>query len=254
MRLRAVIADDEPLARSRIRTLLADEPDVEVAAECRNGTETVAAVRTQDPDLLFLDIHMPEMDGFQVLEALARARVPDVVFVTAHDQYAVRAFEVHAADYLLKPFDRSRFRDALERVRQHLRQARPDRGLDERVLAVLEELRTRARPLRRFVVKSAGRIIFLDADQVQCIEAGGNYMRLYVRDKLYTIRDTMTHLENRLDPDQFMRIHRSWIINLAHIDEIHPWFHGDQVVVLRGGRKVQVGRGYRGKLARLLQM
>ena len=210
MRLRAVIVDDEPLARERVRELLGEESDVEVVAECADGVEAVAAIRREDPDLVFLDVQMPEMDGFEVLDALDAETLPAVVFVTAYDRYALKAFDVHAVDYLLKPFDRARFRSALDRARLDLRS--DDAG--RRILALVADLRRERRPQQRIVVKAAGRVFFLRPDEVDWMEAAGNYVRPHVGKEAYLVRETMKGLEERLDPDTFIRVHRSRIVNL----------------------------------------
>lgn len=252
MKHRAIIVDDEPLARERIRQLLASEADVEVVAECRDGHEAVAAVRELDPDLAFLDIQMPEMDGFDVLAELAGNRLPVIVFVTAYDQYALRAFEVHAIDYLLKPFDARRFRDALGRAREQVA-ARGAAAINQRMAGLLDDLQARRRYLQRFVVRTAGRILFVSAREVEAIEADGNYMRLYGDRDAYLIRDTMEGLAAKLDPQRFLRVHRSWIVNVDHIQELQSWFQGGWVVVLRRGRRIHVGRRYHEALSGLLE-
>ena len=245
--LRTIIAEDEPLARERIRSLLNAEADIELVAEAADGRSAVAAIEEHAPDLLFLDINMPELDGFGVLSEIGLDAVPAVVFVTAFDQFAVQAFEAHALDYLLKPFDEDRFRDALARARVAIR-TRAAGDLDRRLTHLLEDL---GRPawLERVAVKSGGRIIFLRTDQIQWIGAEGNYARLHIGgNRSWLLRETMNRLEERLDPRRFLRIHRSTIVNTDAITELEPLFQGDYVVILRGGDRITSSRGYRANL------
>ena len=251
MMIRALIADDEPLARERIRTLAAADPELEIVGECAHGREAVEAIRREAPDLLFLDVQMPGLDGFGVLQAVGPERMPATIFVTAYDRYALRAFEVAAVDYLLKPFDRERFQKALRRAKGWLRQKRRDVSQDDvnrRLLAALESLRPEPRYLERLMVKSAGRILFLPAAEIDWIEATGNYVRLHAGRDAHLLRDTMRNLETGLDPARFVRIHRSAIVNIERVQEMHPWFHGDFEVLLRGGRRLTLSRGYRHRL------
>ncbi|HEX8651733.1 MAG TPA: LytTR family DNA-binding domain-containing protein [Pyrinomonadaceae bacterium] len=250
-KIRALVVDDEPLARERIRSLLENEPDVLVAGECADGHAAVEAIFELKPDLVFLDVQMPEVDGFGVLEALSGAPLPAVIFVTAYDQYALRAFDVHALDYLLKPFDRERFQRALERARTQLQGERSGE-IDRRLLALLKEIKTEPKALERLVIKSAGRVFFLKAEEIDWIEAAGNYVRLHTGSESHLLRETMNALEARLDPHQFLRIHRSTIINIERIKEMHPLFRGEHVVILRDGTRLTLGRGYRDKLQELL--
>ncbi|MEZ5318964.1 MAG: LytTR family DNA-binding domain-containing protein [Vicinamibacterales bacterium] len=246
--LRAIIADDEPLARERLRSLLGEDTGVEVVAEARDGQEAVDAIRTHAPDLVFLDVQMPKLDGFEVIAAVGPDRMPPVVFVTAYDQHALRAFEVQALDYLLKPFDADRFQSALERVRRQV-DSRESSDLGRRLLELVSTLRPE-RPARaeRLVVKSGGRLFFLRADEIDWIEAAGNYVRLHVGTDGHLLRETMTSIESRLDPDLFFRIHRSHIVNIERIKELQPWFNGEYVVILRNGTQLTLSRGYREKL------
>ena len=249
-RIRAIIVDDEPLARERIRTLLREESDMEIAAECGDGRKAVAAIRRHAPDLVFLDVQMPELDGFGVLEAVGAERVPVVIFVTAYDKYALRAFDVHALDYLLKPFDRERFHRAIDRARAQLRGQRD--AADRRILALLNEVRGAPKRLERLVVKSVGRVFFLRTDEIDWIESAGNYVKLHVGREAHLVRETMSALEAQLDPGMFVRIHRSTIVNLARIRELQPMFHGDYVVLLRDATELTLSRNYRDRLQRLL--
>jgi two-component system LytT family response regulator len=250
-KIRTVIVDDEPLARERIRALLDDETDVEVVGECRDGDEAVETVRRQRPDLLFLDVQIPERSGFEVLEALGNDLSPVVVFVTAYDQYALQAFEVHAVDYLLKPFDEDRFKKALDRAREALR--RPRGGeVNERLLSLLKDLKQPAAYLDRLVVKSAGRLFFLRTEEVDWIESAGNYVCLHIGPESHLLRETMNGVEERLDPARFVRIHRTAIVNIDRVKELQPLFHGEYQVVLRDGTQLTLSRGYRERLQEVI--
>jgi two-component system LytT family response regulator len=251
MKIRALIVDDEPPARELIATLLRDEPDVEVVGECGNGRRAVAAIRDLSPDLVFLDVRMPGLDGFGVLAELPPERWPLVVFVTAYDQHAVRAFEVHALDYLLKPFEYDRLREAVRRAR--LKLDRRDGAMEQtRLLALLEELQNKAQSWNRMVVREGGRMVFLKPDEIDWIEADGNYLRLRVGAKSYLLRETMNSAEARLADKKFLRISRSALVNLERIKEWQPLFHGDSVLVLKDGTRLTVTRVYREKLERLV--
>lgn len=235
--------DDEALGREKLRTLLALEPDVEIAGECADGLEALASIERDPPDLVFLDVQMPELDGFEVLEAMGEPRVSAVIFVTAYDQYALRAFEVHALDYLLKPFDRERFQDALARARTHAAAGgeQPAPGLR----ALLDEVRrTRARS-QRLIVKSGGRVFFVRVEDVEWVQAAGNYVELHAGTERHLLRETMQSLLARLDPERFVRIHRSMLINLHQVHHVKVGESGEYSVVLRNGRALRVGRAFR---------
>jgi two-component system LytT family response regulator len=246
-----MIVDDEPLARQRIRTLLEKEPDIAVIGEYADGRSASAALREQQPDLVFLDVQMPYQDGFAVLAALDGQRLPAVVFVTAYDRHALRAFEVHALDYLLKPFDRSRFSKALDRARAQLRKER-HADANQRLLGLLEEVKGTKKPLERLVIKSAGRVYFVRLEEIDWIEAAGNYARLHVGSETHLLRETMNGLEARLDGNRFLRIHRSTIVNVERIRELQPTFHGDYAVILQDGTELTLSRGYRDRLQEIL--
>jgi two-component system LytT family response regulator len=247
MKIRTLIVDDEPIARARVLALLGDEADVEVVGECSNGAEAVAAIETKAPDLVFLDIQMAEMDGFELARALGPSRMPAVVFVTAYDEYALRAFEVHAVDYLLKPFSADRFRAALSHAREQLSQ-RHATNLGRQILDLLPEINRQAPGRERMVVKSSGRIYFVRTSDIDWCEAAGNYVRLHVGQQAHLVRDTMAHIEADLDPNQFVRIHRSAIVNVDRIQELQSTFGGEYVVLLRGGKRLTLSRGYRDAL------
>jgi two-component system LytT family response regulator len=243
--MRVLIVDDEPLACERLRTLLAAEPGIEIAGECHDGRSALQAIRDLAPDLVFLDVQMPEMDGFAVIEALPSP--PAVIFVTAFDQFAIRAFEVCALDYLLKPFDRERFAKALARGRAEC-ERRSASDLGARMQSLLAELRGRKKYLDRIVIRAGGRVIFLRAEELDWIEAAGNYVRLHSGAEEYLYRETLSRMEAALDPACFARIHRSTIVNTERIKELHPLFRGDYTVVLRDGRRLTLSKPYRPRL------
>jgi two-component system LytT family response regulator len=237
MKLRVIIADDEPLARERVREFLASEPDVEIVAECRNGTETVRAVEQHRPDLLFLDVQMPRLNGFEVLEALASEQIPAVIFMTAHDQHAIHAFEVNALDYLLKPCTEERFKKAVHRARVQLQ---AERVTDPNLAALLKHLRAGAGAAPRILVRSPERIVFLKPDEIDQVEAAGNYVVLHAGKERHILRETMTAMEARLSSSGFMRINRSLIVNLSRIREVQPQTGGQFAVVLKNGTRLDM--------------
>jgi two-component system LytT family response regulator len=246
-KIRVLIADDEPLARERLTSLLASEPDVDLVAQATDGEEAATAIHDHSPDLVFLDVQMPQMDGFEVIETVGTDKMPLVIFVTAYDQHALKAFQVRALDYLLKPFDRERFRDALQRARKQLE--RDETGdLGRRLLALVKDLRRDQPRAERLVVKSGGRLFFLRTDEIDWVEAAGNYVRLHVGPSSHLLRETMNAIEGRLDPEKFFRIHRSRIVNMERIQELQPWLNGEYAVLLRTGTRLTLSRGYREKL------
>jgi two-component system, LytTR family, response regulator len=248
LKIRTLIVDDEPLGRERIRSLIGDDAEIEVVGECSDGMQAVAAIERTRPDLVYLDVQMPEMDGFAVLDAIAGERMPAIIFVTAYDRYAVHAFEVHALDYLLKSFDRERFQDALRRAKEQVRRAQE--GLwNERLTGLLEDLQARQTRLTRLVIRSAGRIFFLRVEDIDWLEAAGNYVSIHVGRESHLIRETLQSVEGRLDPEKFLRVHRSTVVNCDRIKELQPLFHGDYVVRLRDGTELTLSRNYREKLA-----
>jgi len=251
MTIRAVIVDDEPLARRRIRSLLVEAEDVEVIAECANGKEAIQAIEESPPDLLFLDIQMPELDGFDVLQAIGVGHVPVVIFVTAYDQFALRAFEAHALDYLLKPFDDERFEAALQRARERIRQQQGG-DLDRRLRALLEEVRGDRGYLQRLAVPTGHRSVFIRTEEIDWIEAERNYIRLHVGGRAYLLRESLSRIESALDPATFCRIHRSTIVNIDRIQAVEALFGGAYLVVLHDGTKLTSGRGYRRNLHALM--
>lgn len=252
-RVRALVVDDEPLARRRVLRLLKDEPDIEVVGECADGREAVDAIRTEAPDLVFLDVQMPEVGGFEVVEAVGPERMPAVIFVTAFDQYAVKAFEVHALDYLLKPFPRARFARAVERVRDEIRRGRAKGDSGGQLLSLLQDLRREGRYLERLAVQTGGRVIFLRVEEVDWIEAEGNYLRLHVGGESHLVRGTMKAMEARLDPERFIRIHRSTLVSVDRIREVQPWFRGEHVLILRDGTRLTTGGEHGKRLREILR-
>jgi two-component system LytT family response regulator len=260
-KIKVLIVDDEPLARDKIRGMLKGKEDMEIVGEAGNGKEAVSAIRKHEPDLLFLDVQMPEMDGFGVLQTIGPSLLPMVVFVTAYDRYALQAFEVYALDYLLKPFDRERFEKALARARTQLDQEKR-KDLTQGLQALMDELsRIRqgapaAKPgpkyLERLAIKASGRIFFLRTQEIDYIESEGNYVRVHAGKESHLIREAMSVLETQLDPKKFLRIHRCTIVNVDRIQELQPWFHGEYRVILRNGVQLTLSRSYREKLREFL--
>lgn len=246
--IRTLICDDEPLARERVRSLVSDQPGLEVVGEATDGDQAVQAILSQQPDLVFLDVQMPRRTGFDVIREVGPDRMPAVVFVTAYDQYAIKAFDVHAVDYLLKPFDRDRFEGAVDRVRKTL-DAQEGGALKTQLMQLVRDLQpATAAKQDRLVVKSGGRLFFLRTDEIDWIEAAGNYVRVHVGKDAHLLRETMNAIEGRLDQKTFLRIHRSRIVNMERVKELHPWFNGDYAVILRDGTKLMLSRGYRDRL------
>jgi two-component system, LytTR family, response regulator len=246
-KIRTVVVDDEPMARMRLLTLLQPETDIDVIAECADGAEAAAAFLQHAPDLVFLDVQMPGLDGFGVFQQIGPERMPIVIFVSAYDEYALKAFEVHAIDYLLKPFGRERFQKTLQHARASLERRRAG-DLGRRLLALVNDIKPEPPRLERLVVKSGGRVFFLRTDDIDWIEAAGNYVRLHLGGESHLFRETMNHMEQRLDVRRFSRIHRSRIVNTERIKELQPWFNGEYIVVLRNGTKLTLSRGYRERL------
>jgi two-component system, LytTR family, response regulator len=251
--IRTMIVEDEPLGRERIRTLLSGDAQIEIVKECANGREAVSAIAKLKPDLIFLDVQMPEMNGFEVVESIAAGgnEMPAVIFVTAYDKYAVKAFEVHALDYLLKSFDPERFGEAVKRAKAEIAEDRAEK-LDARLAALLEELQERKPRPERLIVRSGGRILFLRVDDIDWISAADNYVCLHAGAETHLLRETMASFEARLDPSKFLRLHRSTIVNLDRIVRLEPLFHGDYSVKLRDGTDLVMSRTYREKLERPL--
>jgi two-component system LytT family response regulator len=246
-RIRALVVDDEPVARDRLVRLLEQQRDIDLVGQCSNGLETVTAIEQLSPDLVFLDVQMPEMDGFEVVRALEAGRVPAVVFVTAYDEYAVRAFEVHALDYLLKPFSSVRFRATLAHAREQLDRHRTG-DLGRRLLELAPTLWEKSgapKTADRLLVRSTGRVHFVRTSEIDWCEAAGNYVRLHVGEESHLFRETMNGLESKLDPQHFVRIHRKTIVNVERIEELRSSLAGECTVHLRNGAKLTLSRGYR---------
>ena len=251
--IRAIVVDDEVLARQRITDLLVQETDIVVVAECANGRTAVESIKTLQPDLLFLDVQMPEMGGFETLQVLHLQHnhpLPIIVFVTAYDQYALRAFEVYALDYLLKPFDKTRFQQTLQRVREQVAYRQKD-IIQNRLLAFMEDLE-KTYP-QRLVIRAEGRVYFLPVTEITWIEAAGNYVRLHEAQASHLLRKTMKEMLTLLDPQQFLRIHRSIIVSLAYVQELQPWSRGEFVVVLKNNVRLYSSRSYRTQIEAFLK-
>lgn len=263
-KIRALVVDDESLARKALRAMLRDDPEVEVIAECRNGREAIAAIREQSPDVVFLDIQMPETDGFQVIEEVGVERMPVIVFVTAFDKHALRAFEANALDYLLKPFDHDRFSAALQKAKTQVRQ-RKIGAISENLFSLLQDMNFKtndsppsanqtgqAEPFDRVLIKAGGRIYFLRTEEIDWVEAEGDYLSLHAGGKTHLIRETMGDFNAKLDSRKFLRIHRSAIVNIERIKDIQPLFKGDYIITLISGKRLNSSRSYRHHLQKLL--
>ncbi len=248
-KIRTLIVDDEPLARDRLRHLLQSAPQVDLVGECADGQQALAAIDEKKPDLVFLDIQMPEMDGFDVLEAIQSEPRPFIVFVTAYDKFAVRAFEVHAVDYLLKPFDRERFQQALARALEQVQHR--SAGQPERQAALLAEVKPAPRNPDRLPVKSGGRVLLVKVSEIDWIKAAHNYVELHEHAQTHLLRETLGTLEQRLPVEKFVRISRSVIVNVERVKELQPLFWGEYAVVLQDGTKLTLSRRYRHKLPQL---
>ena len=252
MPINALIVDDEPLARDRIRELLKEHPEIEVIGEARNGREAIDSIAALGPELVFLDVQMPDLDGFDVLQNLQVEKMPLIIFVTAYDQHALRAFDVHAVDYLTKPFDRKRFAEAVEHAKVFMKGAKePDTA---RILSMLQELRTGARYLERFAVKNGETVFFIRAEDVDAIEAQGNYVRLSVAKSSHLLRDTLNNVESQINPRRFVRIHRRTIVNIDRVKEVQTWARGEYRVVLFTGACYTLSRTYRQHFEKFIKL
>jgi two-component system LytT family response regulator len=248
--LRTIVVDDEGPARDKLKILLGQESDIKLVAECESGAAAIAALKENKPDLLLLDIQLPDMDGFSVLKALSSEEIPIVIFTTAYDQYAIKAFDAHALDYLLKPFDHERLRDALHRARLAVR-THSDRVLTDRLLNILQVARA-APQARRLLVRAGGRVVFLAYDEIEWIEAAANYVRVHAGKVSYMLRSSIGTIAEKLPNDQFVRIHRSTVVNARIIKELQPCNSGEFIVVLRNGKELSCSRGYRSGLRQLI--
>jgi two-component system, LytTR family, response regulator len=247
-----LIVDDEPLAREGLRMLLSQDPEVSAIPEAKDGREAVAAIRGSRPDLVFLDVQMPEMDGFAVVREIGAERMPPVVFITAHDRFAIQAFEINAIDYLLKPVTEERFAQALARAKIRLYSSPAD-DANRQIICLLESLASPRRYLKRLAVRSAGKTVFVDLDDVDWMEASENYVQLHTGRANHLLHVTMNTIAKSLDPEVFLRIHRSIIVNTSRIKELQPGPHGEYVVTLRSGVRLQSGRTYSEKLKALAE-
>ena len=248
--IRTLIIDDVALARQRLKRCLAGDAEIEIVGECDNGEKAVADIRSLAPDLIFLDVQMPALDGFGVLEALKGERMPAVIFVTAYNEYAIQAFDVNALDYLLKPVDCERLNKAVRRAKSRLAQVIRDDDLDNRFRALLEDIKTKY--IKRLTIKLTGRTILLPVDEIDWIETHGNYLKVHAGRESHLIRATMQSLETKLNPEKFVRVHRSVIVNVEKIKEIYPRSNGDQDLVLQNGRQLMLSRNYRERFFALL--
>ena len=255
--IRCLIVDDEPYARGKICKFLEDQGDVFIIGECGNGPEALRAIRCQNPDLVFLDIQMPDMNGFRVLKELAPPEMPLIIFVTAFNEFAIDAFRVRALDYLLKPYSKDRFMAALERARETLKQGDSDSRYGD-ILELLHQLNTRSilpeEPSfwERFVLKKGNRAFFIKTNDVQWIKAAGKQVELHLQGRKEILGKTLTEIERNLNPKHFMRVHRSLMVNLDRIDEIQNWFWGEYLLLMSDGSKLRTGRSYKAKIAQLL--
>ena len=252
--MRAIIADDERLAREKLRILLASEPNIKLVAECHDGQQALSAIRTYRADLLLLDIQMPGMDGFQVLNELSPEEMPVVIFTSAYDQYAIRAFEAHALDYLLKPFDQERLHHAIERARLELNKSR-DREITHRILDLLSQVKSEMPAPSsegRLVIRAKGRVVFLNLSEIDWIEASANYVRLNAGKESHLFRETIGRVSERLNPNHFVRVHRSTIVNVRKIKELIPVNSGEYIVVLKNGKELSCSRSYRAALESMI--
>lgn len=247
-KIRVLIVDDEPLGRTLLRRMLDAHAEVEIIGECESGREAIAAIEADAPDLIFLDVQMPDMNGFETLEKV-KGKQPAVIFVTAYDEYAIGAFEVNALDYLLKPYDRKRFEQAFARALQHF-QNRTGNAVGEQILSLLSETKSPPQFIERFIIKAGGRVIFLKAEEIIWIEAERNYVLLHIQQKAHIFREAISNLEEKLNPQKFCRISRSVIVNLDFIRELQPFFRGDYTVVLQNGTELKLSHRYRRNLNR----
>jgi two-component system, LytTR family, response regulator len=252
MKIRTLIIDDELLARKLIRRLLATEEGIEIVGECADGRAAVSSIAKVLPDLIFLDVQMPEWGGFEVLERIDSAQMPVIIFVTAYDKFALKAFEANALDYLLKPLDDERFHQALNRVRTYLN-GKGTEAVRERLIGLIHQLSPQSKPISRLAVKAGGRVVFLRVGEIDWIDTVGNYLGLHVGKESYLLRGRLNELEKKLSPDQFFRIHRSTIINLDRVKEFQPLFKGEGIVVLKDGTRLAASRSCAQKLQGFLE-
>lgn len=251
MNIRAIIIDDVELARERIRILL-DDDEIEIIGEAANGREAIQKIQTEQPDLVFLDVQMPKIGGFEVIEAVGIEKMPAVIFVTAYDEFALRAFEINAVDYLLKPFDKQRLKTATERAKRQIKREEPQSEIEERLRRLLREVKTEPKYLKRIPVKSSRGTTLVLTEEIDWIGAAGHYLELHVGRETHLIREKLSTLEQKLDPVNFIRIHRSTIVNIDRIKSLHPLFNGDQLIILKNGQELNLSRTYHEKLMLIL--
>lgn len=252
MRFTTLIVDDEPLARDGLRMWLAADEEVSAIHEAKDGREAITSIRKVRPDLVFLDVQMPEIDGFAVVEKIGAEDMPAVVFVTAHDKHAIQAFEINAIDYLLKPVTKERFDQALQRAKTRL-QLRPEDEANRQIIGLLETIVSPHRHMKRLAVRSAGKTVFVDIDELDWIEAAENYVQLHCGRGGHLLHVPMNTLEKSLDPEIFLRVHRSIIVNVRRIKELQPGLHGEYVITLESGVRLRSGRTYQEKLRNLME-
>jgi len=247
MKIRTLIVDDQLIGREALHRLLQQEPDLEIVGMAANGCEAIESINRLAPDLVFLDVQMPDLDGFEVAAHVNGSRMPALIFVTAHDDFALKAFDAHALDYLVKPCRPDRLQLALQRARQQI-QHNQTGEIQQKLDELLRDLKTSSGYPERLVVKSNGRILFLRVTDINLVEAAANYVKLHVGNEIHLFRETMTALEEKLPPNRFVRISRSAIVNVESVKELHPMFHGEYIISLRNGTRVTLTRGYREQL------
>ena len=247
--IKVLVVDDELLGRERILSLLREHADIKIVGECANGREAVEAIQNLKPDLVFLDVQMPKIDGFEVVEIIGAENMPAVIFVTAYDEYAIPAFEINAVDYLLKPFDKERLEKAVDRARREIkRHEQSPAEIKENLRELLKEVKNEPKYLKRIPVKAASGTTLVPTEEIDWISAAGHYLELHTGDETHLIREKLSVIETKLDPQMFMRIHRSTIVNLDRIKSLHPMFNGDQLVILKNGSELNLSRNYYDKL------
>jgi two-component system, LytTR family, response regulator len=243
MKIKTLIVEDDPLARKRIESLLQQDPKIEIVGRCKDGEEAVAAISGQKPDLVFLDIQLPKIDGFEVLKMIDPKHFPQIIFATAFDQYALKAFDYHAIDYLLKPFDDQRFYKAVTAAKERI--LRDDsENISDRVQALLNYVKRDEVFLKRILIKTDNRIRIIPVEDIHWFEADGYNIKIFTQTESFKLRQTMKEMEEKLDPEIFLRIHRSYIINMDFIKEIQEWFRGDYLVILKSGKKLTISKSY----------
>jgi two-component system LytT family response regulator len=247
-KIRVLIVDDEPLGRTLVRRMLSARAEVEIVGEATSGREAIAAIENDLPDLVFLDVQMPDADGFAVLENINQEKLPAIIFVTAYDEYAVRAFEVNALDYLLKPYDRKRFDQAFARAARNI-QNQKSTSVGEQILSLLSETKSSEKYIERFIIKASGRVFFLKAEEIIWISSEGNYVLLHTPEKRHIFRETISNIEQKLDPHKFCRISRTAVVNLDFVRELQALFRGDYQVILQNGTELKLSHRYRKNLA-----